>query len=517
MAARCASGSDLSPWRARSGAPAAFFQGDDLSHSITPDAPSRWTKTAYGFGSVATGVTETGFNYFLLIFYSQVIGLDARLVGLAITMSLMFDAFVDPVVGYWSDNFRSRWGRRHPFMYASAIPIAVSYLLLWNPSAGWDQQQLFWYLLLLSIVIRVFVTFYETPSSALTPELSYDYDDRSSIQGYRYFFGWSGGNIMTVLMFVVIFPAFVTAGITNGQFNRAAYQVYGDVAALLIFVAILVSCVGTQSRIRHMTQPPPKRDLTVRKIFAEMYQTLADRSFVALFVAAMLGAVATGLSASLTFTSPPTSGGFTSAQIGLIVLGVFVSAALGATIAPIVSRRLGKKRGAMIIGLVAFLGAPLPIVLRLVGALPDNGDPVVFWLVLVTNTLDTGLIICFQILTAAMIADLVDQAELRTGRRSEGVFFAAVTFVKKTVLGLGLLAASFILTLAAFPVGAAVGEVSPDTLWRLGAYYVPTILALWLTMIAVLSTYRLERGDHESNLRKLAEARAVADPPLVRI
>ncbi|MDQ2804006.1 MAG: MFS transporter, partial [Pseudomonadota bacterium] len=173
----------------------------------------------------------------------------------------------------------------------------------------------------------------------------------------------------------------------------------------------------------------------------------------------------------------------------------------------------GKKRGAMVIGLIAFLGAPLPIFLRLIDVLPDNGDPFVFWFVLVANTLDTGLVICFQILTASMIADLVERSELRTGRRSEGVFFAAVTFVKKTVLGLGLIAASLVLTLAEFPVNAKQGDVTADTLWRLGAFYVPTILALWLAMIAVLGSYRLDRRSHEDNLRALAARRAAELPP----
>lgn len=408
----------------------------------TGAAPSRWVTGAFGFGAVSNGITETGFNYFLLIFYSQVIGLDARLVSLAITVSLIIDAFTDPVAGYWSDNLRSRWGRRHPFMYASAIPLAVGFALLWMPPAGLSQNGVFWYLLLLSIAVRICVTFYETPSSALLPELSYDYDERSSLQGVRTFFGWSGGNVMTVLMFIVVFPLFVTPLIPNGQFNRDAYVAYGIIAGILVFVAVMVSAVGTHGRIRHMAAAPPPRNLTLAKIFAEMRHTLADRSFAALFGAAMLGSVAQGLSASLTFYFTTYFWAFDSGQIGIIVLGVFVSALLGAALAPIVSRRMGKKRGAMVVGLVAFIGAPLPIVLRLAGLLPPNGDPSVFWLVFVTNTLDTALVICFQVLTAAMIADLVDQAEVRTGRRSEGVFFAAITFVKKTVLGLGLIAAS---------------------------------------------------------------------------
>lgn len=472
------------------------------------DRPSGAIKTAYGFGSVASGVTETGFNYFLLIFYSQVIGLDARLVGLAVTIALLFDAVSDPIVGYWSDNLRSRWGRRHPFMYAAAVPVSVSYLLLWNPPMAWGQEQLFWYLLALSILIRTFITFFETPSAALTPELSSDYDERSSISSLRLFFGWAGGNVMTVLMFFVIFPASVTATISNGQFNRNAYALYGVLAAILIFVAIAVCSIGTHSRIAKPAPfAPQKTRMSIGGIFKEMQQTLASRSFFALFAGAMLGAVATGLSASLAFYFTTYFWGFSPIQIGIIVSGVFVSAAVGSAIAPIVSRRMGKKRGAMIIGLVAFIGSPLPIFLRLIDVLPGNEDPFIFWFVLIANTIDTALVICFQILTVAMIADLVEHAELRTGRRSEGVFFAAVTFVKKSVLGLGLLAGSFVLTLSAFPADAQQGAVAADTLWRLGAYYVPTILVIWLGMIAVISTYRIDRAEHEANLRELDRRR----------
>jgi Na+/melibiose symporter-like transporter len=472
--------------------------------------PSRLVKTAYGFGSVATGITETGFNYFLLIFYSQVMGLDARLVGLAVTISLIFDAVSDPVVGYWSDNLRSRWGRRHPFLYGAAIPVAVTYLLLWNPPADLGQQQLFWYLLLLSVLIRTLLTLFETPASAMAAELSTDYDERSSIMGFRLFFGWAGGNVMTVLMFFVIFPAAVTATINNGQFNRDAYALYGAIASAIILVSILVAAIGTHGRIAHFHVAPEKRELTLRRIFAEIRETLASRSFGALFAGSMLGAIATGLSASLAFYFTTYFWGFTPLQTGIIVTGVFLSAALGAMIAPWISRKWGKKRGAIVIGLVAFLGSPLPIFLRLIDVLPANGDPFIFWFILIANTIDTALIICFQILTYSMIADLVEQAELRTGRRSEALFFAAVSFVRKAVLGLGLVAASLVLTLAVFPTDAKQGAVPADALWRLGAYYVPTILVIWLAMIAVISTYRIGRGDHEDNLRQLAERKAAS-------
>lgn len=476
-----------------------------------PPPPSTWTKLAYGFGSVAYGVKDNGFSFFLLIFYSQVIGLDARLVGLAITAALVVDAVSDPIVGYWSDNLHSKWGRRHLFMYASAVPVAASYFLIWAPPENWSEPALFWYVLVLAVLIRTFITFYETPSTALGAELSDDYDQRSRLYAYRYFFAWTGGNAMSVLMFIAIFPAFATAAIPNGQFNREAYELYGVVASALILLAILVSAAGTHSRILHLRPPPPKRRLSIGMVFREILETLVNRSFIALFVAAMFGAVATGLSAALAFFVLAYFWGFSAPQIGVITIGVFASAIIGAAAAPIATRVMGKKRAAIVIGLIAFIGSPLPIALRLFGLLPDDPD-FVFWFVFIAGTIDVGLIICFQILFTSMIADLVEQSELKTGRRSEGVYFAAATFIRKLVQGLGVLAAGLVLALAEFPKGADPSEVSAASIWRLGAFYVPGILVLWMAMIAVLSWYGLDRKTHEENLRKLAAKRGAVEP-----
>ena len=464
-------------------------------------------KAAYGFGSAAYGVKNNGFDYFLLLFYSQVIGLDARFVGTAITVALVFDALSDPIVGYWSDNFRSKLGRRHPFMYAAALPVALSYFFLWNPPTDWSETAMFWYLLVLAIFIRTFITLYETPSSALAPELTEDYHERSSLLSFRYYFGWTGGNVMTVLMFFFVFPALASEVFPDGRFNPASYEILGIVGSLLIFVSILVSAIGTHGQIPYLKQPPPKRALTLGGVFKEIFETLGNRSFVSLFAAALLGAVATGLAAALAFYFYTYFWEFSSVETGIITMGVFLAAVIGFVLAPIITRRFGKRNGAMGIGLVAFLGAPLPVFLRLIGVLPENGDPFVFWFVFVTGVLDVGLIICFQILFASMTADLVEQAELKTGRRSEGVFFSSVTFVRKTVQGIGLLTASLVLALAEFPSGADVSEVSDDAVWYLGAYYVPTILTLWMGMIAVISGYKLNEDAHEANLRQLQQNR----------
>lgn len=467
-----------------------------------------WTKLAYGFGSVAYGVKDGGLKYFLLLFYAQVVGVDARLVSFAVLIALIADAFSDPIVGYWSDNLRSRWGRRHPFMYAAAIPITLSYFFIWNPPEGWSQGALFWYIVVLAIVIRTFITFFETPNAALAPELTQDYDERSSILSFRYYFGWTGGNSMSVVIFFFIFPAFATAAIPNGQFNPDAYAFYGIIASGLIFTAIMVSSLGTHSRIPHLKPPPPKRKLTLGKIFREIFETWSGRSFYALFAASLIAYIASGLAAGLAFYFSTYYWGLSAVQIGMVTAGVFISAVIGAWLAPIATRKLGKQRGAIIIGLIAFLGSPLPIFLRLIDVLPPNDSPFIFWFVLITNTIDVGLIICYQILAASMLSDLVEQSELKTGRRSEGLFFAAATFMRKWGEGFGIVIAGFVITAAGLATGAAQGEVSDAALWRLGAVYVPAILILWMSMIGLISFYQLNRAGHEENLRQLAEKRA---------
>ena len=481
------------------------MQSTEIDHAQAPPPTSFWTKMSYGIGGIAYGAKDGGFNYFLLIFYSQIIGLNPFLTSLAIWISLVVDALSDPLVGYWSDNTRSRWGRRHPFMYASIIPITCSYFLLWSPPDGWSDQQLFIYLLVLAILIRTFITLFETPSSALAPDLTRDYDERSQLISYRFLFGWSGGNLMSIIMFFAVFPAFATELIPDGRFNQDAYTVYGYIASATILLGITVSSLGTHSRVKYLKLAPPKRQLGVGRVFKEIYDTLAERDFVVLFLAALFGAIATGLNAGLTYYFLTYFWGFTSIEIGIVMLGVFGAAVIGFGLAPVLTRTIGKKNGAMIVGLVACLGAPLPIVLRLIDVLPPNGTPFVFWFVLSTNVIGVGLTICFQILTTSMLADLVEVSELKTGRRSEGVFTAAMTFVKKAVQGLGLMAASLVLTLAQFPEGADIDAVPSEAIWKLGAYFVPVGLFFWLAMIAIIAAYRNTREQHENNVQALQE------------
>jgi Na+/melibiose symporter-like transporter len=460
-------------------------------------------KVAYGFGSVAFGVKSNGFDYFFLIFYSQVMGVSAYLVSLALMIALMVDALSDPVIGYLSDNTRSRWGRRHPFMYAAAIPAAVAYYFVWNPPAGLEGDALFPYIVTIAILVRTLITVYEIPSSSLVAEMSDDYDERTSMLSYRYFFGWTGGTLMGA--FATIFILVPTATVQNGMFNVEGHGQVGAIAAISIFLAIMISAAGTHKMIPDLKSPPPARKLSLMLIYREVFETLASRSFLALFLAALFGAVASGVSTTLSFYFSTFFWGFSTEQIGLISLSVVISALMAFFISPAISRRLGKKRGAITIGLMAFTVAPAPILLRLLGLMPQNSDPMLFPLVLSIIVVDVALIIAYQTLSSSMIADLVEEAEIKTQRRSEGVFFASVTFVRKVTQGIGAAVAGVLLTISQFPAGATPDQVPEAVLTTFGWFYVPVIFGLWMIMIACLSLYSVDRRAHEANLETLAK------------
>lgn len=125
---------------------------------------------------------------------------------------------------------------------------------------------------------------------------------------------------------------------------------------------------------------------------------------------------------------------------------------------------------------------------------------------MVFNTIEVTLIIMSSSLIAAMIADVVEDSEIRTGRRSEGIFFAANSFAQKAVNGLGVVVAGQILAYIQFPTQAKPGEVPLETLFDLAYIYVPVILVFYLAALSVLTMYRINREDHTENLRRLSVA-----------
>ncbi|MBU1378348.1 MAG: MFS transporter [Alphaproteobacteria bacterium] len=459
------------------------------------------TKLFYGVGTVAFGVKDQGFSSLLLIFYNQVIGMPAATVGAAIMVALIVDSLLDPIMGQVSDNWRSRWGRRHPFMYAAAVPAALSYLLLWNPPAL-SPGMMFAYLVAVAIVIRSFITMYEIPSSALAPELTQDYHERTQVFAIRQFFGWVGGVGMTVLALQV----FLTPDAEHpvGQLNRDGYQAYALCAAVVMLVAILVSTIGTHRHIPRL-RTPPVRKIGLGQLVGEMTATLAHRSFLVLIAAGLFNAMAQGLVLSLTLYMGTYLWQLSSGQIAILTASNFIAAMIALVMAPSISRRLGKREAARLMKITSLVFAVSPIGLRLAGVLPANGDPMLLPILVFAGTIATATTITTAILISSMIADVVEDSELRTGRRSEGLFFSVSAFVAKAVSGVGIFISSAILALIAFPKGAKPGQVAPDVIDSLGLTYICVVAALYAGAILAISLYRITREDHDANVRKLAE------------
>lgn len=465
------------------------------------------TRIFYGFGSVAFGVKDNGFSYFLAFFYAQVVGLPADLVGLAIMVALILDAFIDPIVGQLSDNTRSKWGRRHPFMYAAAIPVAVSYLLLWNPPKGWSDGALVAYLIGTAVLIRSFISCYEIPSSALAAELTTEYDERTKLLSYRFLFAWMGGLAIYGLALAVFLAP--TAQYPVGQLNPEGYARYGFFAAGLMLAAILISALGTHRQIPHLRAPPAER-ITLGRLGREMIGALANRSFLMILASSFFYAMAIGLGFSINLYFSTYFWEFSSGEIAGFTFSSLTAAILAFATAPRVAQRFDKKPAAMILIPLGLLMAIGPIMLRLLGAFPSNESAIIYPLIFVTNVAAVSLGTVGTILFTSMIADVVEDSELKTGRRQEGLFFAAAAFVNKAVSGVGIFAASLIISAIQFPKGAKPGEVPAEIIRNLGLVYIPTQVLLYGTAVLLLLGYRITRASHMETLRKLAAAADLA-------
>ncbi|WP_249276471.1 MFS transporter [Sphingomonas baiyangensis] len=460
------------------------------------------TTLAYGFGAVAYGIKDNGFGTFLLLFYNQVMGLPSAQVGFVVMCALLLDACIDPVIGIASDRTRTRWGRRHPWMYSAAVPIALGWLLLWNPpelSPGWTLAWLFG----AAVLVRSAVSAYEVPSQALTPELTADYDERTRITAYRYIFGWAAG----LLMLLAAYQIFLVPepGQANGLLNRDGYTAFGATGAGIMLVAILVSALGTHAEIARLPrQPAPKGG--VRTAFAELLAATRNRAFLMLMAAGLFAYTIQGISFSLSNYLYSFVWEFETATFGLLAGVLFVGVVLAFLGAPALAKRIGKPRAAALLIATAGTLQALPFVLRLAGWFPAPGEaamvPILFGIYIVNTAASIGT----AILGASMMADVVEHSEVDTGRRSEGVFFAGAFFVQKATGGVGIFVSGLILAAAGFPENATPGAVPAATLDWLTILFAGTYFALAITAAWLFLRFPFGPAEHRARIERLARA-----------
>ena len=454
----------------------------------------------YGSGSLAFGAKDNGLQTFLLLFYSQALQLPPAWVSATIAIVMVVDAFIDPIIGQTSDNLRSSWGRRHPFMYAAAIPVALTYMALWNPP-HLPPVLLTLYMAAILIVCRTFISCYEIPSSAMVAELTDDYHTRTTLLSIRYVFAWAGGLGMYLLAYRVFL---VNPDHTVNVLNVAGYGHYGMTAAVLMVVSIFVSAMGTHRLIPWLRKPPEERRNVVQ-LFGDMISTLQHRSFLMMLGVGLFSAMGQGLGFTLNAYILNFFWRLSSGQIQFLILQTVISSILSTFVAAIVSRRIGKKYAAICLMSLSVLIGALPMTLRLLGLFPENGSPMLVPAIFTFGCVSGPMGIAASILISSMIADVVEDSELKTGKRSEGLFFSASAFVSKAVSGAGILSAGLILSLIHFPVGARPDQVDASVLHNLALLYIPSTIGLYAIAVTFMCFYGISKATHEENLRKLAE------------
>lgn len=460
-------------------------------------------KFFYGIGAAPYGIKDNGFSYFLLIFYSQVLGLSPVLTSLALTVAIVVDAITDPLIGYISDNWRSKWGRRHPFMYFSIIPICLSYALMWNPPEFILQSQgyMFGFLVVMAVSIRIFLTFFEVPNTALISELTTDYDKRTGLMGLRFMFGWLGGIGMAFLGYTFFFQA---EDGSNGILQAQGYGQYGIAAACLMFVGMLASSLGTHKTIPHLHTPPEKDILSPRQVVREVMDVMKNNNFMALFLASIFFGTASGFTAALSIYFSTFFWELVPAQLAIITMLQAVAAVCAVPVARRLSGKFDKRRAALGTFIFILLWGPSLLIARLLEVLPENGDPMLFPMILAHNFTNLIFVIVFGIMFGSMMADVVEDTAVDTERRSEGIIFAARGFAGKMVTGLGIMLAGAVLSMINLPRNAKPEDVEPEVLIDLVLFAAPLEAILYLSAFAMMRRYRISRQKHGRNVEATA-------------
>jgi GPH family glycoside/pentoside/hexuronide:cation symporter len=452
----------------------------------------------HGLGSVAYGVKDNGFSVFLLIFYNQVLGINAGLVGAIIMAALIFDAFVDPIIGELSDRTQSKWGRRLPWLYAAAIPLGIIWMLLWHPPAM-DQTGTIIWLFCTAVLARTLVAMCEVPSIALVPELTGDYDERTHLMRYRFLFGWAGGLLMLIFAYGIFFTG------EKGVSDRNGYDAFSFWGALLMSGSVLISAFGQHKHVAKQSPPSP-RGAGFRHAFAEVKATLSNRAFLWLVSAALFGLINQGMTFALTNYQLSYLWQLQQMEMLYYALTLFSTVIIAFIIVPPVSARLGKKHAAIVFALIsltftaALYGSWL---LDLVPGAPSNPS-ILFMFALMT--IANSAAVSMMMLMSSMMADVVEASQQETGRRSEGLFFAGYFFMQKCAVGIGTFAAGMIVMFAGFPENARQGEVDVAVLDGLALYYMVTVLVIGIIGVLILRHFPISRESHNERLRVLNTA-----------
>jgi GPH family glycoside/pentoside/hexuronide:cation symporter len=382
---------------------------------------SFWMKCLYGSGD--WGLSSMGMmrSIFYAIYLTDVVGLEPRLASFGAFIGIAWDGINDPIIGLLSDRIRTRWGRRRPFLLWFTIPFGLSFVTLWS-APGWESQTaLLVYVTLSFMLADTLQTLVSVPFLSLTPELTTDYDERTTLTSFRSFFQLAGA-----LTVVLAAPAVVDMVLARGGTQQQGFMLVGAIFGGIGAIPLLL--IGLFIRERSM--PLQTESLSLRETLRAAWQNIPFRYAVGIhmlnwsavdmvavtFPYFLLYWVAQGdLLASISIFGFDLA--YESAFFGILMAVCILFIPLWLWLA-----RMRNKREAYMLGMVFWVIVQLMVFTIRPG---DTNS-----LLLIAALAGVGVSAAYA-LPDSLFADVIEWDELRTRRRQEGIFYGIRTLVRK--------------------------------------------------------------------------------------
>lgn len=456
------------------------------------------TKLAYGAGDLGPAITANILVFYLMFFFTNVVGLNVGLASVILLIGKVWDAVNDPLVGVLSDRTKSKWGRRHPWMFWGAIPFGVFFFLQWiipkfsdNPVT--NQWGLFWYYVIIAILSQSFYTIVNLPYTALTPELTQDYNERTSLNSFRFAFS-IGGSIFSLLLALGIFSVVKANSATQ-------YLVLAGVCSIFSIVPLYLCIWGTRDRVaitEARRQATEIEDITPIK--EQLKIVFSNKPFlyvIGIYLCSWLGVQVT---ASIIPYFVVNWMGMREAESPLVALAVQGTALGMLFVWSKISQKVGKKA-------VYFMGMGLWILAQAGLFFVQPGQ--LGWMYFLAVIAGFGVSVAYLI-PWSMIPDVIELDELQTGKRREGIFYGFMVLLQKVGLALGLFLVGQALQWSGFveKVSGQPTPVQPASALlaiRIAIGPLPTLALIGGVILAYF--YPITKEVHAEILLKLQERR----------
>ncbi|MBU6378647.1 MAG: MFS transporter [Gammaproteobacteria bacterium] len=464
------------------------------------------SRLLFGFTAVVESTKFQIYELFLIFYYAQVLGLKGSLAGLAVAIAILADAFIDPLIGSYSDSFKGRFGRRHTLMYLAILPTGIFVYLLFSAPAGLGQLGLFLWLMTLCLAVRLAGSFYAVPAAAVAAELTENASVRAELGIWRQAVTAAVNLALTWAIFALAFVP--TEAYPRGQENPDNYPRFALLIAGVIMLASLLGARGTQRPImafergRMVSQP---RRFELLDSLRATWGALSDlRNFRAMFLGLLFAGMMGSYFRALNLHLGTYFWELSTAETGAWLMSVQIATFVAALASRLVVGKVEPKHlyiGGVVLLLLGYVLAPA---LRIAELMPANGDPLLLQLLYAANLAvgaGQGLIMACSLV---MFAETADEYAYEKGESRTGMLLAFLPLGNKLSSSLGKLVAGIVVQWVALPVGQKGAEVDPQSLTTLGFAAVSVTAVAGLLALGFYSRYHLTRERHAEVLRGLA-------------